>query len=215
MSKVPGARTVSVKETRELSSLPWVRDEEISSPGAEARILPDGRVLVYWGEGQKGNLYPSREPLVKMHREAAEELAKLRAGIGPAQTLLPPIDDFLRDVEAHAKSLGPRLRIPDDALDGTAASLDTVDKALKRIPWAKRQVPDLVTPLVAYVGEVLRKASGGHWSKSAAPRTPAEPMVRADRERVFQPFAIVFLPMVEPSRRIPLRSAVDTALRVG
>ena len=35
-------------------------------------------------------------------------------------------------------------------------------------PWAKRQVPDLVTPLVAYVGEVLRRASGGRWVKPPA-----------------------------------------------
>ncbi len=78
-------------------------------------------------------------------------------------TLLPPIADFLRDVEAHAKSLGPRLEIPADVLDGTPESLDAVDKALKKIPWAKRQVPDLVTPLVAYLGEVMRKGSGGQW----------------------------------------------------
>ena len=53
-------------------------------------------------------------------------------------------------------------------LDGTPASLDAVDKALKRIPWAKRQVPDLVTPLVAYLGEVMRRGCGGRWTKMPA-----------------------------------------------
>ena len=289
MSKVPGARTLTVKETRELLKLPWVRDEALSYHAYEARVLPDGRVLLYWGEGQGGNLYPSRESLAKMRREGEEELAKVRAGITPAHTLLPPIDDFLRDVEAHAKSLGPRLRIPDEVLDGTPESLDAVDKALKRIPWAKRQVPDLVTPLVAYLGEVIRKGTGGQWTKiPATTRTrevsiydPAElaaynatkervtaaaaaaawkavaeararrasksevdhafheahgavykeiltatpkpirtdvieetindhenePMITASGGRLFQPFGSVFLPMVEPSRRIPLRSS--------
>jgi hypothetical protein len=42
-----------------------------------------------------------------------------------------------------------------------------------------------------------------------------EPIVTASGGRQFQPFAIVFIPMVEPSKRIPLRSAVDIALRVG
>lgn len=35
-----------------------------------------------------------------------------------------------------------------------------------------------------------------------------EPMITASGDRLFQPFASVFLPMVEPSKRIPLRSAV-------
>ena len=39
-----------------------------------------------------------------------------------------------------------------------------------------------------------------------------EPLVVASSRRSFQPFAVVFLPMVEPSRRIPLRAAVETHL---
>ena len=96
--------------------------------------------------------------------------------VDPSLALLPPIDDFLRDVEAHAKSLGPRLRIPDEVLDGTPESLDAVDKALKRIPWAKRQVPDLVTPLVAYLGEVMRRGCGGRWSKYPTTETKQVPV---------------------------------------
>jgi hypothetical protein len=190
-----------MKETRELSQLAWVPDEALSTRGSEARVLPDGRVLLILRGHGSGTLYPSREPLAKMQREIAQEIA--RGPVDPCLTLLPPIDDFLRDVEAHAKSLGPRLRIPDDVLDGTPESLDAVDKALKRIPWAKRQVPDLVTPLVAYLGEVMRRGSDGRWSKGHED----EPVITASGGRLFQPFASVFLPMVEPSRRIPLRSS--------
>ncbi len=100
---------------------------------------------------------------------------RTKGPVDVARTLLPPIDDFLRDVEALASSLGPRLRIPDELLDGTPESLDAVDEALKRIPWAKRQVPDLVTPLVAYLGEVMRRGSGGRWSKSQSPGHENEP----------------------------------------
>jgi hypothetical protein len=226
---------------------------------------------------ENGQLCPSREAAEEMTRrfeEAEREIETARAeGItDPSRNLLPPIEDFLRDVEAHAKSLGTRLRLADGVLDGTEASLDAVDKAMKRIPWAKRQVPDLVTPLVAYVGEVLRRGSGGQWSRSPttqkrlmpAAGTPAmeawaeaarslhasaakagaeeqawaqrmiaehvpmtvvdepirghenEPIVTASGgRRLFQPFAMVFIPMIEPSKRVPLRSAVDIALRVG
>jgi hypothetical protein len=280
-----GIRRVSGEEFRELSSLA-VRDEALSTDTFEARILPDGRVLhAFLFTRNRGNLYPSREAFAEMLRQCAE---MPKGPIDHCLTLLPPIDDFLRDVEAHAKSLGPRLRIPDDVLDGTPASLDAVDKALKRIPWAKRQVPDLVTPLVAYLGEVMRKSTGGQWSKApsqpppqrpdpaavalvqaavadaekaategatpaqieafrkalfvaegdekdasiaamierfrkayeaaGAPEVPIilsiptgsnenEPMITTRGGGLFQPFASVFLPMVEPSRRIPLRSS--------
>jgi hypothetical protein len=289
-----GDLSVSAKEVRELCKLAWVHDVAISTRSLEARVLPDGRVLMWLADGVKGFLHPSRASAEEAHREyveacrqAAEERAK--GLVDPAVALLPPIDDFLRDVEAHAKSLGPRLRIPDEVLDFTPASLDAVDKALKRIPWAKREAPDLVTPLVAYLGEVIRRGCGGQWTKmlattrkrevsvydpvelaaynaakqrlttaahaaaqkaeteararraSAADVLDAvnaahgavykelwtiglqpirvdvieetindhenEPMIKASRGRLFQPFASVFIPIHEPSKRIPLRSA--------
>src|SRR5271156_4242861 len=121
-----------------------------------------------------------------MHREFAEHAAKAR--VPPAVTPLPPAADFIPDVEAHAKSLGPRIGVAADVLDGTPESLDAVDKALKRIPWAKRQVPDLVTPLVAYLGEVMRKATGGQWSTSTALCHENEPMITTRVGGLFQPF---------------------------
>jgi hypothetical protein len=296
-AKIQGVRNVRKKEVDELSKLPWTHDEALSTRGSEARILSDGRVLLFFVADGSATLCDSRavaEEMWRWYREMEREAAK--GPVDMTRTLLPPIADFLRDVEAHAKSLGPRLKIPDDVLDFTPASLDAVDKALKKIPWAKRQVPDLVTPLVAYVGEVMRKASGGQWAKAPTTRkqrvevfdpaemaawvsvchaaAPAaneaaekagaeararraskgdvasainaariaaaieidktrpkpirfdvidepitghenEPFVVGRDGRSCQPFAVVFLPMVEPSRRIPLRSAVDIQLRVG
>jgi hypothetical protein len=205
--KIPGVRNVSKKETRELSKLPWRHDEALSTRGSEARVLPDGRVLLCDLFDGSGTLYPSREPLAKMQREIAEEIA--RGPVDPCLALLPPIADFIRDVEAHARSLGTRIGVADEALDGTVESLDAVDKALRRIPWAKRQVRDLVTPLVAYVGEVIRAASGGRWTTTTSRDHENEPMITAGNGRTLQPFALVFIPMIEPSKRIPLRSAVE------
>jgi hypothetical protein len=210
-SKYPGLRQASVKEVRELSKLPWVRDDALSDT-CEARVLPDGRVLMYLAPGEKANLFPSRASAEEAHREYLEDRrkaieARAKPFVDPCLTLLPPVADFIRDVEAHAKSLGPRLGIADEVLDLTPESLDAIDKALKKIPWAKRQVPDLVTPLVAYLGEVMRKASGGQWSTSTARGHENEPMITTRGGGLFQPFASVFLPMVEPSRRIPLRSS--------
>lgn len=211
-------RRVSAKEIRELSGLPWIRDEVLSTDIFEARALPDGRVLwVFSWEGpKKGKLFPSRASAEEAHLEYLESCREAAKGpVNHTRTLLPAVDDFLRDVDTHAKSLGTRIKVAEEALDGSVASLSAVDKALKRIPWIKRQVPDLVTPLVAYVGEVMRRASGGRWTKSPTSNNPNEPMVTARNGRLFQPYGLVFLPMVEPSRRVPLRAAVETLLTVS
>jgi hypothetical protein len=291
--KIPEMRRVSKKEARELSKLPWVPDDAVLEMLGPARVLPDGRVLLCYLADGSGTLFSSRaaaeewnRELAETEREAAEQSA---AGYpDPCLELLPPIDDFLRDVDAHAASLGKTIKVADEALDRSVASLDAVDKALKRIPWAKRPVPEILTPLVAYVGEVMRRASGGRWSKRptaaweqvsiydpadilaarAAQRklqpiaaaagekavaearargasahdvevagvlarravqeqlVPAkpirvearkynEPMITASNGQLFQPFAIVFIPMHEPSKRLPLRIAVGTVLHVS
>ncbi len=140
----------------------------------EARALPDGRVLLFLVDGEKATLYPSRESLAEVRRAGEEMMAK-GATVDLTQTLLPPIADFLRDVEAHAQSVGKVLRIPDEALDFTEASLDAIDAGLKRIrPAAKRMTPEIVTPVIAYVGEVMRRVSGGQWKQW----TTNEPLIK-------------------------------------
>src|SRR5580704_5345800 len=164
--KIPGVRNVSMHQTRKLLKLPWVADEALSM-FYPAHVLPDGRVLLYTpGDVTGGTLYPSRAAAEEMNRRLAEterQAAEQKAAgwPEPCLTLLPPIDDFIRDVDAHAASLGKTIKVAGEALDRSLASLDAVDKALKRIPWAKRPVPEILTPLVAYVGEVMRRVSGG------------------------------------------------------
>jgi hypothetical protein len=163
-SKISGIRNVSAKETRELLKLAWVRDEALSCRSYEARLLPDARVLMLVGDGLPGTLFASRELAAEFHRRAQEEVAK-----GPldlTRTLLPPVEDFLRDVETHAKLLGERIGVPEGVLDGTEESLDAVDKRVWRIARAKRMTPQLVTPLVAYIGQVMVRACEGRWTKA-------------------------------------------------
>jgi hypothetical protein len=86
----------------------------------------------------------------------------------PAKELLPPLDEFLRDVEKHAKGLGKVLRIPDEALDRSVESLDLVDKAVGHVRIAKRMTPEVFTPLTAYLGEVMRLVCDGRWGRLPA-----------------------------------------------
>jgi hypothetical protein len=164
--KIPGVRNLSVREVRELSKLPWVRDDALSRPASEARVLPDGRVFLFIGENIRTVIFPSCEALAETRREGDEAVAK--GPINYAQTLLPPLDDFLRDAEVHAKGLAKALGVPDEALDRSLDSLDVAYKAVLRLRRDKRLTPEVFTPLTAYTGEVMRLVCGGRWTKMPA-----------------------------------------------
>lgn len=238
--KIPEIRKVSAKEARELSKLPWVRDDALSDRTFEARVLPDGRVLSMVVNEGKGSLYPSREALERVRRdsEAAGRRTQELLAKGPTDfslELLPPIEDFFRDVEAHAKSLGERLHVPDEALDRSLASLEVAYKAVLKLRKVKRMAPEIITPLTAYVGEVMRGICNGQWTRSPKTvrtmvqmytpervwwewgdvpvrHTQNEPMIRAHDGGMFQPFAAVVLEIMEHGARGSLRSAVEVPL---
>jgi hypothetical protein len=209
--KIAGIRTVSGKERRELLKLPWVRDEDLSHGRHEARVLPDGRVLDYMGDHIASQLYPSREAYAAVRR-AGEDLIASGPTIDPTRTLLPPIDDFLRDVEGHARALGKALGVPEEALDRSQASLDVAYKAVLRLRKAKRMTPEVLTPLTAYAGEVMRAACDGKWTRSLVRHHENEPMIQAHDGGLFQPFAIVLVEVTEHGARGSLRGAVTGAL---
>jgi hypothetical protein len=165
---------ISAKQVRELLKLGWVRDDALSDRGSEARILSDGRAIMFHGENIFGILFPSRAALAEERRKGEELLA--RGSVDLTLTLLPPVADFIRDVEAHAASLGKVLRLPDAVLERTEASLDAVDAAMMRVRRAKRMTPEVVTPLMAYVGEVMCRACDGHWTPPPATWTRRVPI---------------------------------------
>jgi len=174
--RIPGVRPAPKKELRELSKLPWVVDEAHSDPSHEIRVLPDGRMLDVLRCDGSAMLYPSREAFeqaLQWYKELEAEAAK--GPFDPAKELLPPLDDFLRDVERHAKSLAKVLRLPDEVLDRSVESLGAVHKAVVRIKRDKRFTPEVFTPLTAYVGEVMRLLCDGRWGKLPATIRRTEP----------------------------------------
>ncbi len=180
MRKIPGIRNVSVKEVRELLKLTPLRDEALSREShGDAHVLPDGRVLLNWA-GECGTLFPSRAVLDESNRRGREQVAK--GPIDLTRTILPPVEDFLRDVEAHAKRLGERIGVPDEALDGSEESLDAVDKRVWRIARAKRMTPEIVTPLVAYIGQVMVRACEGRWTKAPTTKKVRVPVYEPSEE---------------------------------
>jgi hypothetical protein len=189
--KIHGVRRVSKKELRELSKLSLVVDEALSSSMAEARVLPDGRVLLVSRNlvVPSAHLFPSRREVEQWNQYVKEhdaEWAKMGGVFDPAKELLPPLDDFLRDVDAHAKSLGKVLRLSDDVLDRSLESLDVVHKAVVRIKREKRFTPEIFTPLTAYTGEAMRLVCDGRWGKLPATKRKTWPIYDPAEWQAFQ-----------------------------
>jgi hypothetical protein len=200
---------VSAKQVRELMKLA-VRDEELSDRRWDMRLLPDGRVLWYLGNTMAGTVYPSREAFAKMRQELEAEAAK--GPVDLTRTLLPPIADFLRDPEALAKGLGKAIGVPDEALDRSVDSIDIAYKAFLRMRAPKRETPEVVGPLTAYVGEVMRRACDGQWTSVPTRGHENEPMIRARDGALLQPFALVLVEMTEHGSRGSLTGAVSGTL---
>jgi hypothetical protein len=168
--KIQGIRRVSKKELRELSKLPWVLDEAHSDPSWETRVLSDGRVLHILRIDGSAKLFPSREAFDQMLQgvKAMVEEEATKGHFDPAKELLPPLADFIRDVDKLSLGLGKVLHIPEEALDRSVESLDLVDRALLRVTIAKRMTPEVFTPVTAYLGEVMRLVCDGRWGKLPA-----------------------------------------------
>ena len=148
--------------------------------------------------------------LADLLREAEAETAK--GPVDPTKTLLPPLAEFLRDPEALAKGLGKAIRVPDEALDRSLESLDVAYKAFLRVRNPKRKTPEVVGPLTAYVGEVMRRTCDGTWTSMSMRGHENEPMIRARDGGLFQPFAVVLVEMTEHGSRGSLTGAVAGAL---
>jgi hypothetical protein len=208
-SSDPRYSLVPAQEVRDLRALPSTRDDAFTARlGMDLWLLDDGRVLLLNEDPRYGVLHPSRAVFDECFREA-EEREHRSPSFDP--TLLPPTDDFLRDVDALAASLGSKLGIAEH-LDDTEASLEAVDEGVRKVPQDKRMSPEIVTPLVAYVGEVIRRACNGRWTKVHTLAGGSMPAVLTHGGRFFRPLVIV-LSEVRRDRVGSLRGAVYGMLR--
>ncbi|HLK99677.1 MAG TPA: hypothetical protein VK539_03795 [Myxococcaceae bacterium] len=170
-------------------------------------LLQDGQIVLVFEDG-RGTLYPSRDALVDL-MERAEELVK-QGPIDPKQTLLPPVDVFIDQVKEHASRLAGLLGIH-HSLDGSGESLRIVDMAVYKLSKEQRMSPEVVSSLVAYVGEILRSATSGSWTTISPSPRELEPVVVGQNGVVLQPFAIVYGELLR-GRRGSLQGATNGVL---
>src|SRR5581483_648099 len=119
-------------------------------------VLADGRALVVFSDNGRGRIYESRDALATLMKEFREYAAQ--GPINPLIEMVPQGEAFPGLVPSLIHDLANVLRFPLEKLDGTEASLIAVDKALRRVPLERVLSPEVIAPLTAYVGEVIRLA---------------------------------------------------------
>lgn len=156
----------------------WTRDPENCDRFWEAYVSDRGELLRIRPRG-RSTLYASRQELM----EKLEEMRNRPPEPAPSHMLegnLPQGPHFVEAVPALIDDLARILNIPRESLDNSFNSLKLVDAALKKIRPKKRilEIPNLFPGLIAYTGEVMRKATGGEWWLSEVAGPIYEPYIR-------------------------------------
>jgi len=174
----PKRRLISRKEAKALLAAGgWTLDPENTIPGEPAYVSEQGQLL-YFNSSGSSMLYASRQE----HRTWWEALKKLppRVYSHVLEDLLPQGPHFIESIPGLLDELAVLLKLPREALDGSWESLRIVDKALKKVRPRRRilEVPNFFAGLIAYIGEVFRGRSGGHWELNEVHGGIWEPYVR-------------------------------------
>jgi hypothetical protein len=155
----PRSRPAAKRETSALLKEPsTVLDAGLSK---EARLpayaISGDRVLLLLPGGY-GRIYESREELLTFVREGRE-----RAGRDLVKEALPQQQRFVAQLEQLLQAVPDRLGIEAGALDYSEKSLAQIDRAIKKLGIERALTSDIFPVVVAYVGEVIRRALDGRW----------------------------------------------------
>jgi hypothetical protein len=190
----PQSRRLTKKAARELlSDTAWVKDGALSSQFSEWNVYthPDGRIIHLSEFDQSGRIYPSREEF--------DELLKIiedGKALGAQHVLagrFPYGQDFPDHVPQLVDELATLLKIPRAELDNSYASLEKVDAKVRHIGRARSLEVPIFPALLAYVGEVMRAVTNGHWEmRLDVHYKTLEPLVVDPEGRICKPFLIVF-----------------------
>ncbi len=113
-------------------------------------------------------------------------------------TRFPGGRGFINAVPQLAQELPAKLQLDADILNGSVDSLEHVDTAARRLGGHNLfDDPAVLAPIVAYVGEVIREATGGHWAIRIWDNSDHwEPIIVGANGREYYPCKI-FKPLLE------------------
>ena len=130
-------------------------------PQEEIVRLVDGRVLhIFRGSA---NIYASADDARKLLK-----LVKQNARRHPSHPLgeaFPGGRGFVEAVSRLLEALPGKIGVSGSFLSGSVESLEHIDKVAHRLGGQEcLDDPAILAPIVAYVGEVVRRATGGRWA---------------------------------------------------
>jgi hypothetical protein len=204
---------ISAAAVRELLQSEHRVDEALSRRlRTPVYVFADGSALLMLvSRNGRGRLYASYSDFLAMNEEAERQMKE-----GPKHLLegrLQHGQHFLERVPGLVGSLPQILRLDPTLLDGTESSLDAVDEATRRIGAKRALTAAVFEPLVAYIGEVMRRTSGGHWEmRLASDGRTWEPWIVDAQGRSHPPF-MVFDEFYEHGARGSVRGFVAGQLR--
>jgi hypothetical protein len=156
------------------------------------RLSNGGIVDISYGSGR---VFVSREQYRRLLAHVGE-IGK-RKPQHPLGKGYPNGHGFIDAVPQLAQELYRLLLVRADALNGSVASLEHIDKAARRFEgqhWLED--PTMLAPIVAYVGETMRHATAGRWQirswnlPDAKEADRWEPVIVGADGRQYHPFGI-------------------------
>jgi len=174
-------RDIGGAPDRELASEYERRVGSLSRPAEDVVRLSDGRIL--WISYGSANIYSSADEYRRL-LTLVDELSR-RKPSPPLGTEFPTGQGFIEAVPRLVQALPGKLHFNAEVLSGSVDSLEHIDRATRRLGGPEcLDDPNVLAPIVAYVGEVMRRATGGRWEIRAW--DPA----RADQSCRWQPIIV-------------------------
>jgi hypothetical protein len=203
MAKAPFGKAIRAKEARKLlKEVGGAKDAELKAEierilGSERSDniyrLTDGRVVDI--SYSKAHLYQSTEEY--RHLLAGVEEAARCKPQHPLGARFPSGRGFIESVRQLAQEVATKLQIGAEVLNGSVDSLEYVDEAAQRLGGQNFfDDPTILAPIVAYVGEVMREATHGHWEirtwdfHEGEHSDRWEPVIVGTNGREYHPFGI-------------------------
>lgn len=159
--KFPQSRLVDAKTVELLLTEGNGQLDRTTFPKTTIRlyVLNDGGAVFVFPDG-RGRHYTSYNDMLEEYRAAEERAA---AGSDALTDLFPSGKAFVDQVPQLVIALPRLMDVEASTLDATESSIDAIDAAIDAEGSERFLADDVFQSLVAYVGEVIRRAIGGRW----------------------------------------------------
>jgi hypothetical protein len=174
------------KQVKDLLLQPGVvRDDLEDGILSTSYTLPDGGELIILSGGNGLRFTSRADYIAEMEELRNRKPEHVLAG------LLPQGESFPQGVPELIDRLAQIVGVEREKLDGSLESLTLLDRLVRRLGPERSMTAEFYPLLVAYVGEVMRQATGGTWRMKRVGEDLWEPWIVADGDW-YNPFMVVY-----------------------